>query len=549
MKISTLIAATVAVAAAVVSALDTVPALTKVKKIESARMQFFNDASGRVRIFRGPNVVFKGPPYMPQITPNADPRYSFNEKDIQDLASVGVTAIRLGVMWAGVEPTRGQYDQNYLNTMRWIAETCQKYGIYVLLDMHQDVLSEKFCGEGVPLWAAQSSAGPFNLLAFPRPLQKDTFKRDKNGIPSRDDCRKHAWANYQFAYETNVAYQNLYSNHDGLRDSWVNYWKLVTKTFLGLDNIMGYNLMNEPWAGDIYKNPTLLVPGVADRVNLQQFLGHGAAGIRTLDPEAIIFMEGVTWDNFIASIFLVGFSEVPGGDKYKHKTVLSFHHYEPTPNLFNINVTLGERFLDMTRLGSGGMMTEFDMGWKNGDNVPNIQKASKAMELKFVSYTGWSYSQYAGLTGDASGLKDPSNGVIRPLMAQVYSRTYATAVAGQPISQDFDDASGFYTIKFIQGSYGPSNNIVQLKDNDITSTVTELRLSTEWHYPNGFDVIVRISGQEDVRIRGNRGADVKGDGGRVTITSSDGFVYIMAKDENNARFLGGKEVEITINKL
>ena len=28
-----------------------------------------------------------------------------------------------------------------------------QYGIYSLLDCHQDVLSEKFCGEGVPDWA------------------------------------------------------------------------------------------------------------------------------------------------------------------------------------------------------------------------------------------------------------------------------------------------------------------------------------------------------------------------------------------------------------
>ena len=31
-----------------------------------------------------------------------------------------------------------------------------KYGIYTLLDAHQDVLSEKFCGEGIPDWAVDS---------------------------------------------------------------------------------------------------------------------------------------------------------------------------------------------------------------------------------------------------------------------------------------------------------------------------------------------------------------------------------------------------------
>jgi endoglycosylceramidase len=28
-----------------------------------------------------------------------------------------------------------------------------KNGIYTLLEFHQDLFSEKFCGDGVPIWA------------------------------------------------------------------------------------------------------------------------------------------------------------------------------------------------------------------------------------------------------------------------------------------------------------------------------------------------------------------------------------------------------------
>lgn len=34
----------------------------------------------------------------------------------------------------------------------------EKYGIYTLLDTHQDVLSGKFCGEGVPDWAVETGS-------------------------------------------------------------------------------------------------------------------------------------------------------------------------------------------------------------------------------------------------------------------------------------------------------------------------------------------------------------------------------------------------------
>lgn len=38
----------------------------------------------------------------------------------------------------------------------------------------------------------------------------------------------------------------------------------------------------------------------------------------------MIFFEGVTWDDFG-----VGFEEVPGGNDYVNKSVLSFHFYVP----------------------------------------------------------------------------------------------------------------------------------------------------------------------------------------------------------------------------
>ena len=50
-------------------------------------------------------------------------------------------------MWPGVEPVRGQYNQTYLDTVAEIVEEASSYGIYTLADMHEDVLSERFCGD------------------------------------------------------------------------------------------------------------------------------------------------------------------------------------------------------------------------------------------------------------------------------------------------------------------------------------------------------------------------------------------------------------------
>jgi endoglycosylceramidase len=45
--------------------------------------------------------------------------------------------IRLGVLWAGVEPVRGKYNETYLKVIKSIVDKCNSYGIYVLLDSHQ----------------------------------------------------------------------------------------------------------------------------------------------------------------------------------------------------------------------------------------------------------------------------------------------------------------------------------------------------------------------------------------------------------------------------
>jgi hypothetical protein len=99
----------------------------------------FVDEEGRERIFHGVNAVVKGPPWIP--TYGAfDVETSLGPDDFEILQDLGVNVIRLGIMWAGIEPTRGTYHEPYLIAAKKIASQAAKYGIYTLLDMHQDVV-------------------------------------------------------------------------------------------------------------------------------------------------------------------------------------------------------------------------------------------------------------------------------------------------------------------------------------------------------------------------------------------------------------------------
>ncbi|KAJ3179996.1 hypothetical protein HK101_009992 [Irineochytrium annulatum] len=333
----------------------------------------------------------------------------------------------LGVMWPGVEPVRGQYNMTYLDVMSNIVKMCEDAGIYVILDFHQDGLSEKFCGED----------------------------------------------------------QRLYDNYDGLRDSFVDYWKLVAKTFLGFKNILGYTLINEPWANlaavNVVEKSWLLLPGVADRENLQKFYDVVADGIREVDPGAIIFFESMTWDNFA-----VGFTHVPGGKQFASKSVLSFHHYEP-PQLYGLNASFIERLADMKRLGCGGMMTEFEMGWKE------VQ-----------------------ITGTNNGIRDPSDGSVRPDMAAVYSRTYATAITGVPTKMTYNDETGRFDLFYT---------------HDGSDHLTEIRLNSQWHYGEGYRVTVSST----------RGAVIV-----LADKEMDGFIYV--RRDPSAGDVKGSTVHVRVSR-
>ena len=77
------------------------------------------------------------------------------DEDAQLLASMGHNTIRLGLLWAGLEPVEGQYNMTYMEvtsalltalqsfhlfTVQEIikcVDTAEKFGIHTVLDMHQ----------------------------------------------------------------------------------------------------------------------------------------------------------------------------------------------------------------------------------------------------------------------------------------------------------------------------------------------------------------------------------------------------------------------------
>lgn len=180
----------------------------------------FVDSYGRQVIFSGINKV------------NKNPEMNYTDKDsagtYRQLSSWGFNCIRLGIIWDGVEPQPGKYDEKYLDKLEARVKWAADNGLYVMLDMHQDLFSVLF-SDGAPEWATLTDNKPHSTGMI--------------------------WSDSYFMSEAvQKAFDNFWANtpvSDGLgvQDHYANMWKHVAKRFAGYKSVLGYDIMNEPFNG------------------------------------------------------------------------------------------------------------------------------------------------------------------------------------------------------------------------------------------------------------------------------------------------------------
>ena len=59
------------------------------------------------------------------------------------------------------------------------------------------------------------------------------------------------------APEVASAFASLYANEFGLQDKMFEYWKVVAAKFKGNPAVIGYDIFNEPWPANLYREPSL----------------------------------------------------------------------------------------------------------------------------------------------------------------------------------------------------------------------------------------------------------------------------------------------------
>lgn len=191
-------------------------------KIKVNGDHFVNETGNQV-LFNGINVVCKHPE-MGYLFPDLEPVFRRFQQQ-------GYNLVRLGIFWDGVEPQPGVYDTQYLERVKETVELAWKYGMYTLLDMHQDLFSRKW-GDGAPLWATldEGAAHPEHCtMWYEAYLQSDAIIRAADNF----------WKNVPA--EDGV----------GLLDHYEAMWAMLAKTFDPYDCVIGFEPMNEPFMGGL----------------------------------------------------------------------------------------------------------------------------------------------------------------------------------------------------------------------------------------------------------------------------------------------------------
>jgi endoglycosylceramidase len=208
--------------------------------------QRFIDAKGRQIIFNGISVVNKNPK-VNYLGPET-------REDFANLAQWGFNIIRLGVIWDGLEPEPGVYDDEYLKGIDQRIEWARENGIYVFLDMHQDLYSVQF-SDGAPEWATITDGKPHLTDS---PVWSDAYFSS----PAVQTAWDHFWAN-------SPAPDGI-----GLQDHYANAWVHLAQRYAADTTVIAYDIMNEPFMG-------------SEAVNIfPAMLSKGAEVMKQINPNA-----------------------------------------------------------------------------------------------------------------------------------------------------------------------------------------------------------------------------------------------------------------------
>lgn len=486
--------------------------LTDNARLYNKQGRWFKDSKGRYVLFRGVNFGSRSKlaPFLP-IAP-------LNVRDVKDLdlkkeietvkpeldllKQLGFNFIRLLISWKAIEPRPNPNleeilpeGRRYLGYVKEIIDELYKRDLYVLLDFHQDIAHEIYGGDGFPDWALAIDS------KYKKP--KPSNLRDKKWVVAYminklvKNTLKSFWEN------------NLTNNEAGLKNYPVRTH--LEKTIGQTVRFFRSNEMNDPQKQEeIEKGHPAIIGiepfnephpvGLKDfepKLLFQYYLNVNSE-IRKYDDKIFLFFEpGVDWTlsdreddmpkstsgpfnikrtfnlGFVRNTMIEGKVQVmkknihsylpkdPNSlEGLKHRSVLSFHYYEPMAmldsfakipdNIYRFKKEWPDIFAQLVKAATERdlipFLTEFG-AIQGGEQIREfVDLQFDQIESNLLDSTYWNYDLYNTVEGkDNWNLEDFSllgpNRVPRNI--EVMARPYPLRSSAEPTLLFFDIESKY----------------------------------------------------------------------------------------------------------
>ena len=494
---------------------------------------WLRDAQGRFVLLRGFNfgARSKHPPFLPIMPMDVATldAASFHSElaavapQLDLMQQMGVTVVRLMVMWKALEPAPGFPEKlqadgiQYLHFLKEIMDALFQRGIYVFLDFHQDIAHERFGGDGFPDWAlAVGSSG------LPKPAG---FTNSSWGLLYFDLSSKDP----HWSLLTELAQMIFLRYNAHVRGTLQSFWKNSVNNFPDLSNfavrthlektigqvasffknhpaVLGYEPFNEPM-------PVGLGNAHFENTILPEYYSNVINEISRFDNSSLIFLEPrMTWNLYPPSVEEFGwdnFASMPvtflntAGLPGQNRLVFSFHYYDPQlsnpvhspdwnmsaevrdwPALFSAMVAEGKK------RNMVAFLTEYGGEWNWQSKDPGINPALyqyrvlralvdlsfQQIEAQFLNATYWHFDLYNSET-DGDHWNTENFSVLGPDRMprnwDLFARPYPLRSAAPPQLLWFD---------------AQSKNFVLILSGPPVGAASVLYIPQGLQYSTGFDV-------------------------------------------------------------
>ncbi len=345
----------------------------------------------------------------------------------------GIDSLRVPFTWAALEPTQSTpptYDTAWIAQYVALLQAAWQHGMYTVVDFHQDVYSEVYCGDGFPGWTV-ADAGP-----------------------PEHDCPQ--WSLEYFEDPSvEAAFDAFWPMSSPTMAGYFAAWDQMISQTANVPGVIGFEPINEPSSGSVNNmtfEPTTLTP----------FFSAIATEMNTMAPKALVFFDPTGVDGVSVTTTL----QKPLG-----QNLVFAPHFYPigVPSPADVQTKLAGWAGYGTMWNVPVWVGEFGASNSLASTLGYMQSVFDGFDALGLSGELWEYSQSVDLWNSETNSVVNPQGVEFPV-AQALIRPFARAVAGADIAESFNTTTGTYTLSYTA-----------------TDGVTEVRLPAR-AYPNGFDV-------------------------------------------------------------